>query len=434
MTGTPVRRLRRGVLLAAAALAVPASTLSPYPLDGYDFTGIRRLRAYALMQEGKIPGNVRLLPGARLPQAAIQLRLAGVNEAYDVGPGTPLDPALQEGIDRIVGRRHSSYRVAIVDITNPRSPRFAAVRPDEGYIPGSVGKILVMTGLFNELRQMYPDDVAARARVLRETRIVADEWVIPNSHTVPVVNADMTGVAHRAIRIGDEFTLWEWVDHMISPSSNAAGSMVWKHALLMDVFERDYPPTPEQAEAYFRDTPKPELSERAIKVLQEPLVELGIDTEALRLGTFFTRGAGRFIPGSSSFSTPRQLVRWLLKMEQGKVVDRWSSEEMKRLLYFTRRRYRYAASPALSEAAVYFKSGSLYRCVPEPDYQCGQYRGNAQNLMHSVAIVESPATPTAGNPRVYLISMMSDVRKANSASEHAEIATQIERLIESLNP
>jgi len=418
-----------GVSLALSALL--AAGYSPYPLDGYEYTGIRRLRAYALMQDGKIPGNIRLLPGARLPSSAIHLRLAGENEDFEVGRDTPLDPELQAGLQRIMGGRDPSYRAALVDITDPMNPRYASLRPREGYIPGSVGKLLVLTGLFNELRRLYPNDVGARERVLRETRVVADDWVIPNSHAVPVVSDDMSSVVHRAVRVGDEFTLWEWVDHMISPSSNAAGSMVWKQAILLNEFGRRYPPSKEEADAFFRNTPKPELTERSIRVLEDPMVAMGLDTAQLRLRTFFTTGASRAIPGRGSYSTPEQLVRWLVKMEQGKVVDSWSSLEMKKLLYFTRRRYRYAASPALNEAAVFFKSGSLFRCQPEEGFQCGQYQGNAENLMHSVAIVESPAG--GEHPRVYLISMMSNVLKVNSAAEHAEIGTQIQRMIESLH-
>jgi hypothetical protein len=146
----------------------------------------------------------------------------------------------------------------------------------------------------------------------------------------------------------------------------------------------------------------------------------------------FTDGGQRMIPGRSSHATPRALVRWLASVEKGQMVDRWSSLEMKRMLYYTRRRYRYAFSPALNEAAVYFKSGSLYRCARVEGFVCGQYMGNVENLMHSVAIVESPAG--AEHPRVYLISMMSNVLKVNSASEHMEIGTQIERLISSLHP
>ena len=418
----------RAILFVAALAATAASTADgPYPLDAYERTGIRRLEVYRGINAGELPGNLRFPPGAMLPTEAIGLRLHGMNDTLDVTADTPRDSSLQGAIDRLVGRRDSSYYIAILDITDPGHPRYAAVRENRGYIPGSVGKLVVVTGLFNELAQLYPDDVEARARLLRETRIVADRWVVPNSHAVPVVNEDMTGVSHRAIRVGDEFTLWEWVDHMMSPSSNAAASMVWKQALLMDAFGHRYPPTPEEAKAFFDSTPRQELSDRAVRVVEEPLLAAGIDTAGLRQRTFFTNTAQAIVPGQGSYSTPRQLVRWMLRLEQGRLVDPWSSLEIKRLMYFTRRRYRYAASPALRDAAVYFKSGSLYQCRPEPGFQCGQYRGNAMNLMHSVAIVESPAT--GDSQRVYLVSMMSNVLKLNSAGEHAEIASRIERLL-----
>jgi len=429
--------VRTGSMVAVACLPLVLAVThvsgnAPYPLDAAARTGIRRLAAYRLIQEGKMAGSLRLAPGARLPTEAIRLRLKGVNDAYDIGPDTPKDSALQAALERIVGRRHPSYRVAMLDITDPAQPRYAEVRGGEGYIPGSVGKLLVMTGLFNELKKRYPTDVEARAALLRDTWITADQWVIPNSHAVPVVNDDLTAVTHRAIRIGDRFSLWEWVDHMVSPSSNAAGSMVWKHAMLLDAFGQDYPVSIERAEAHFAGTPKARLSDRAVAVVEDPMLAAGLDTVGLRHRTMFTNTAQRMVPGRGSHATPRQLVRWMLKLEQGKLVDEWSSLEMKRLIYFTRRRYRYASSPALADAAVYFKSGSLYQCAPEPGYECGQYRGNKQNLMHSVAIVESPAI--GDRQRVYMLSMMSNVPKINSAGEHQEIATQIERFMRTLHP
>jgi hypothetical protein len=419
----------RAVLTVVALLATGAAATdtTTYPLDAYAQTGIRRLEVYRRINAGEMPGNLRFPPGALLPTDAIRLRLHGLNDSFDLTADTPRDSSLQAAIDQLVGARDPSYYIAILDVSDPLQPRYAAVREGRGYIPGSVGKLVVLTGLFNELAQLYPHDVEARARLLRETRIVADRWVIPNSHAVPVVNADMTGVSHRAIRVGDEFTLWEWVDHMMSPSSNAAASMVWKQALLMDAFGYRYPPTAEEEKTFFDGTSRQELSDRAVRVVEEPLLAAGIDTAGLRQRTFFTNTAQAIVPGQGSYSTPRQLVRWMLRLEQGRLVDPWSSLEMKRLMYFTRRRYRYAASPALREAAVYFKSGSLYRCQEEPGFQCGQYRGNAQNLMHSVAIVESPAT--GDSQRVYVVSMMSNVLKLNSAGEHAEIATRIERLL-----
>ncbi len=412
-------------LLAILGLTTP----TPYPLDGYEHTGIRRLRAYQMILAGEMPGNIPIRPGARLSRDQIRLRMTGPGADFDLPVDATVDSALQAGIERIVGRRHASYRVAILDITDPASPRYAAVRADQGYIPGSVGKLLVMSGLFHQLRTVYPRNIRAREELLRTTQVVAGDFAMPNSHEVPVVAPDWSRVSHRSIRPDDVFSLWEWVDHMVSPSSNAAGSVVWREAMLLQEFGRSYPPTAEQAREFFRTTPRNELTERAIRIIEDPLVEAGIDPELLRIRTMFTRGASSVVPGRGSHSTPRALVRWMLRMEQGRLVDRWSSEEMKRLMYYTRRRYRYAFSPELNDAAVYFKSGSLYRCQAEEGYTCGQYLGNVENLMHSVAIVESPAG--VEQPRVYLISMMSNVLKVNSAGEHSEIATQIERLIAS---
>lgn len=430
----PLHRRWPWVAVAVGAtLLVPAAAwLGAYPLDGYETTGIRRLKAYRMMQEGTMPGNVRLKPGAMMSRNAIKLRLKGANDTLDIPANRPRDKELQAGIERIIGARSDSYRIAVLDITDPNATRYASIKQDQGYIPGSVGKLLVITGLFNELKKLYPNDVEARARVLRETQVVADEFAMPNSHTVPIVEPDWSKTVHRSIREGDTFSLYEWIDHALSPSSNAAGAVVWKEALLLNEFGRRYPPSKEEAAAFFKNTPKTELTDRSIRILEDPLLDMGLDTALLRLRTYFTRGASRIIPGRGSFASPRTLVRWLVKMEQGKVVDEWSSLEAKRLLYFTRNRYRYAASPALNNAAVYFKSGSLYRCQPEEGFTCGQYMGNVENLMHSVTVVESPAG--VEHPRVYLVSVMSNVLKVNSAAEHMEIGTQIERLVTSLHP
>ena len=97
------------------------------------------------------------------------------------------------------------------------------------------------------------------------------------------------------------------------------------------------------------------------------------------------------------------------------------------MLYMTERRIRYASAPALRDSAVYFKSGSLYACEPEPDFKCGKYRGNKRNLMNSIAIVESPAKE---RKLYYLVSLTSNVLRKNSAVDHQTLATRIHRLIE----
>ena len=90
------------VLAGAVLLAPAAAWVGAYPLDGYERTGIRRLRAYRMMQEGTMPGNVRLKPGAKLPTMAIKLRLKGVNDTLDIPANRPVDPQLQAGIERII--------------------------------------------------------------------------------------------------------------------------------------------------------------------------------------------------------------------------------------------------------------------------------------------------------------------------------------------
>ena len=114
----------------------------------------------------------------------------------------------------------------------------------------------------------------------------------------------------------------------------------------------------------------------------------GLDLERLRQGSFFSHVGKQRVPGTSSTATPRELLRYLVKLEQGQLVDAFSSLEIKKLLYLTDRSIRYASSPALADAAVYFKSGSLYSCQPEPGFACKKYHGNVRNYMNSTAIVE----------------------------------------------
>jgi hypothetical protein len=111
-------------------------------------------------------------------------------------------------------------------------------------------------------------------------------------------------------------------------------------------------------------------------------------------------------------------------------VDAFSSREIKRLMYMTQRRIRFASSPALNDAAVYFKSGSLYRCRPEPEFTCRKYEGNVENMMNSVAIVESPAGRFTLH---YLVTLMSNVPRKNSAVAHQTFATRLHRLIKSFH-
>ena len=138
----------------------------------------------------------------------------------------------------------------------------------------------------------------------------------------------------------------------------------------------------------------------------------------------FTQGAKSFIAGEGgSIGTPRALMKYLIALERGVIVDQNSSLEIKRLLYMTDNRIRYASSQRLVKAAVYFKSGSLYQCKPEEGFVCAKYSGNVQNYMNSIAIVEHP------DGTVYLVALMSNVLRKNSNLDHLNLASQIDDII-----
>jgi len=118
-------------------------------------------------------------------------------------------------------------------------------------------------------------------------------------------------------------------------------------------------------------------------------------------------------------------------MEQGKLVDPYSSLAIKRLLYLSEGRIRYAASPALRRAALFFKSGSLYSCKEEPGFQCGKYKGNVRNYLNSVTMVE---TDEPGRQLQYIAVVLSNVLRKDSAEIHKQLATGIHELMERDHP
>lgn len=407
----------------AVFLVAPLFALA-YPLDADKETGIRRLTGYRLAWEGKLKNKIALPPGALRTSSEIRLHLTKLSRDFDLTPQAPADPSLQAGLERIFSGRDPSYSVAILDITDPARPAYAALRADQKRIPGSVGKLLVATGIFGQLKRLFPDDFEARRRLLRETFVAADSFIHRDGKTVPFFSEGQPAVVNRRLQVGDRFNLYEWLDHMLSQSSNAAASMCWKQAMLMERFGKSYPVAKAAEDEFFAKTPKTELRDIALRSLGRAIEDSGLDSSKLRIGTFFTSHASRVVPGAASYASPNELLRWLLKLEQGKLVDEWSSLELKKLIYFTRPRYRYASSPALANAALFFKSGSLFQCQPEPGFECRQYQGNKLNLMHSVVIVES-------SEKIYLVAMMSNVLRLNSAIEHQTIATEIERLLQS---
>jgi len=393
-----------------------------YPLDGYAYTGIARLEAYRLAMAGKVRAP-KQPPGALLSLDQVDLRLQTRTE-FEI-PSADAEFVIQ--VQNLLGAEAERYAMAVLDLSNIEQPRYAEHRSTSRANPGSVGKILVALGVFQALADIYPNDIESRLNVLRNTVVTADEFIQSDHHVVPVWQPGDSLVRYPKIQVGDQASLWTYLDWMLSASSNAAASMVMRELMLLVHFGRAYPVSDVQAVQFFKSTPRKELSALLVRALQDPVIRNGLDLEQLRQGSFFTRQGKRLVPGTTSYASPRELLHWLIKLEQGKLVDVFSSREIKRLLYMTQRRIRYASAPALAEAAVYFKSGSLYKCKSESDFKCKKYHGNVVNMLNSVAIIEAPATE---RQLYYMVVLMSNVLRKNSAVVHQTLATRIHRLLE----
>jgi hypothetical protein len=409
---------RASVVSAAAAclLALPTNGRA-YPIDGGATTGIGRLEAQRRVEAGELSGRKRP-PGELLSLAEVDLRLTERRSLELPDP----DPALTKALARLLGADADRYGLALLDLSDPERVRYAEWNGRLAQNPGSVGKLVVALALFQALADAHPHDVAARERILRERVVVADTFSVSDHHTVPFWDPLAGTLARRPIRVGDQATLWTYLDWMLSPSSNSAAGMLQRELLLLQRFGAAYPPDAEEERRFFAETPKGELGTLFASAIQEPVTRNGLDLASLRQGSVFTHEGKRLVPGTSSHATSRELVRFLLRMEQGLLVDDWSSREIKRLLYQTERRIRYAAAPTLADAAVYFKSGSLYSCEPEPGFVCEKYHGNVRNYMNSAAVIEAPARERR---LFYLVALLSNVLRKNSASDHAELARAI---------
>lgn len=407
--------------LVCSVCGLSALPLGAYPLDGYGATGIRRLEGLRLAQAAAAR-DVRQPPGALLGVKDVDLRLLG--QTFDL-PAP--DPGFTRQVTDLLGETMGSYGLGVLDLSDPSAPRYAEHRGDFKQNVGSVGKLVVALALFQALADTYPGDIPARRRILRTTIVTADVFSQFDSHTVRFFDPETKALERRAIRVGDRGSLWEYLDWMISPSSNAAAGMVMREAMLLRQFGTAYPLAEPDIRRFFAQTPKPELSALFERTFCEPVARNGLGLNFLRQGSFLTAGGKRLVAGAGdSYGSAAELIRYLLRMEQGRLVDEFSSREIKRLMYVTENRIRYAAAPALAAAAVYFKSGSLFQCQAEPGFQCGPYMGNVKNYMNSVALIESPA---AERRLHYMVTLISNVLRKNSAVDHEGLATRIQQLI-----
>jgi hypothetical protein len=397
--------------------------LEAYPIDGYTLTGIRRLLYLQLVMKGELKANLPA-KGGQGSIKDIKLNLVGARgDSLLTFPA--VDPLLQKSIDQIFPNLDESYSVTVLDITQGRPLRYACRKEKKQYQPGSVGKLLVVAALFHELQNIYPESFENRQELLRTRFVKGGKWAVYDEHTVPVFDTATRKLVRRVVNENDLFSLYEWTDHMLSASNNGAANVVWRECILMHVYGRLYPfLSEERANEFFTSTPRNELMELAVEVVNQPVNNIGIGRDEWKLGSMFTAEAKKIIPGSGgSSASPYALMKYLVALESGKIVDQPSSLEIKRLLYMTASRIRYASSGTLTNSAVYFKSGSLYQCREEEGYTCGKYMGNVTNYMNSVIIVEQPDGTS------YMVALMSNVLKKNSASDHNALASRIDQAV-----
>jgi hypothetical protein len=410
----------------ATLLALAPSPAAAYPLDGFPQTGMLRLEAYRLAAAGSGRPSF-LTEGEMLPSDAIRLGLVDHPNFAIPAP----DPELSARLRELLGGDAASYGLTVLDWSDPARPRYAAVNGDRIQNPGSVGKVMVLLGWFQALADVYPDDLAARRRVMYEGVIQADRFIRNDEHEVPVWTWGMSNVDRRPIAEGDRANVYTFLDWMASASSNAAGSMNMKHLVLLKHFGVRYPVPETEGNAFVDGTSKSTLSKIFLDAMQGAAKRNGIDWNELRQGALFTREGKTLIPGTNSVSTAGELMQYIVQMEKGALVDPFSSLEIKKLLYLTDKRIRYAASPILDPHAVYFKSGSLYSCRPEPGFDCGKFRGNRLNFMNSMVVVE---TTDRNPPLRYATVVLSNVLKRDSSELHQELASKIHQMIESFHP
>jgi len=106
--------------LVTITLGLLASLCGAYPIDGYPYTGIRRLDFYSLAQQGIVPGR-QLSAGAKYPLDRIRPRLV----AFESLPTHDTDEGYNRMIRSYLGAEKDRYGVVVLDLSDPNNPIYA---------------------------------------------------------------------------------------------------------------------------------------------------------------------------------------------------------------------------------------------------------------------------------------------------------------------
>lgn len=396
-------------------ICTPFSKIKAYPLDGFDETEVSRLDGYfhslltASGKENLGAGALQSITELTLSKPTISLQ--SIQE----------DRNLKESL---VDLLPSGASFSLIDLSSPKRLAYVGIRDEQSFVPSSVGKIMVAISFFDALARAFPNSIKDRERVLRERIVIADEIIETDHHDVPFWNKDNRKIYFRPLVVGDSANLWTYLDFMLSASSNAAASLIMRETILLNFLGKNYVSlldgsSRHQVDHFLSSSAANQYMARAFI---QPLTRYSLGGTAPFQASFYTKSGKASFSGLGSSATTRGLVGLLFFMEQGRLIDEFSSLELKRLLYLTQHRERYVGNTLLADAAVYFKAGSMYRCGGP----CEKYEGTIENRMNAAVLVEYPVAA----PKIrYIVALSTNLLRYNSDRLHNEIAGKIHRLI-----
>ncbi|MDX1555671.1 MAG: hypothetical protein R3212_06575, partial [Xanthomonadales bacterium] len=271
------------LFIATVCLFASGPGALAYPIDGYEETGIRRLEYSRLVQAGEIEGN-------KQPAGAL-LTMQEVNLGLTDQPGFEIpepEAGFTAAVAEVLGDKADRYSLLVLDLSDPDQPLYAEHRPDQRVNVGSVGKIVSALGLFQTLADIYPDSIEQRQSVLRNSIVTADAFSQTDHHTIRIFDVHSRELIRRPMQIGDQGSLWEQLDWMLSVSSNSAAGMVMREALLLRHFGADYPVSEAEISQFFSITPASELTRLFQESFWRPVERNSMNLEEIRQGSIFT--------------------------------------------------------------------------------------------------------------------------------------------------
>ncbi|MGB7395253.1 MAG: hypothetical protein WA913_12745, partial [Pricia sp.] len=100
------------------------TTLTDYPIDGYERTGIKRLKRLELIKSGEIKDAAILPSGAMKSYDEIELNLLA-RTTDSVAALMTVDQDFQKEINGLFKGLDKSYSLTLLDISDPNNVRYA---------------------------------------------------------------------------------------------------------------------------------------------------------------------------------------------------------------------------------------------------------------------------------------------------------------------